>query len=312
MVGDSTDSVWGVMDIFSRTNFPDIRKKAVLQTQSGNLLIIPREGGSMVRFYIEMPHGTIAKDVKLQELHDAARRILHPYSLEIASTFWWSAYAIGQRLADHFSSANRIFLTGDACHTHSPKAGQGMNTSLQDGYNIGWKLAAILKGQAAPSLLETYNLEREKVASDLIKFDREFTKLFSSKHSSTTSAQTFKEYFVKAGRYTAGLTATYGDSAITCAAHSTQSVATNMVVGMRFASAQVVRLCDARAMQLVKAMPSDGRWRVVVFAGDIQDAENAGRLTKVCHTNFAPLDFIDCYVLLLSHFESANGKIHFY
>lgn len=288
MIGDSTDSVWGVMDIFPRTNFPDIRKKAVLQTQAGSLLIIPREGGSMVRFYIEMPHGTIAKDVKLEELHAAAHRILHPYTLEIAETFWWSAYSIGQRLADHFSSSNRVFLTGDACHTHSPKAGQGMNTSLQDGYNIGWKLAAILKGQAAPSLLKTYNLEREKVASDLINFDREFARLFSSKNGATTNGtkssytQTFQDYFVKAGRYTAGLTATYADSAITSAARSTQSLATNIVVGMRFPSAQVVRLSDARAMQLVKAMPSDGRWRVVVFAGDIQEAENAERLQKVC------------------------------
>tara|TARA_R110002060_G_scaffold54401_2_gene65032 strand:+ start:230 stop:463 length:234 start_codon:yes stop_codon:yes gene_type:complete len=67
--------------------------------------------------------------------------------MDFAETVWWSAYAIGQRLADHFSKDNRIFLTGDACHTHSPKAGQGMNVSLQDGFNIGWKLAAVLQGR---------------------------------------------------------------------------------------------------------------------------------------------------------------------
>ena len=127
MIGDSTDSVWGVMDVYPRTNFPDIRRKAALQSLAGSLLIIPREGGSLVRLYIELPSGTTAKDVTLKDLQASARKVFHPYELEIADTFWWSAYSIGQRLADNFSKDNRVFLTGDACHTHSPKAGQGMN-----------------------------------------------------------------------------------------------------------------------------------------------------------------------------------------
>src|SRR6266536_2230318 len=219
MVGDSTDAVWGVMDIYPRTNFPDIRKKVTLHSDAGNILIIPREGGSLVRFYIELPHGTAANDVNLEDLHSTARQIFQQYTLDIADTFWWSAYAIGQRLVDHFSKDNRVFLTGDACHTHSPKAGQGMNVSLQDGYNIGWKLAAVLKGQAGPDLLKTYNIEREKVAADLIDFDRSFMKLFSLKVNNTNDVtpQHFSEQFIKTGRYTAGLTATYDDSPITSA-----------------------------------------------------------------------------------------------
>jgi phenol 2-monooxygenase len=237
----------------------------------------------LVRFYIELPHGTAAKDVKLEDLHNTARRIFQQYTLDIADTFWWSAYSIGQRLVDHFSKDNRVFLTGDACHTHSPKAGQGMNVSLQDGYNIGWKLAAILKGQAGPDLLKTYNTEREKVAADLIDFDRSFMKLFSLKvnYANGATYQQFSEQFIKTGRYTAGLTATYDDSTITCTYRSTQSLATNIVVGMRFPSAQVVRFCDARAMQLVKALPADGRWRIVIFAGDLRDPASASRLENV-------------------------------
>lgn len=281
MVGDSSDVVWGVMDVFPRTNFPDIRKKATLQSNSGSLLIIPREGDSMVRFYIELPSGTAAKDVQLSDLHSTASRIFHPYQIEIAETFWWSAYAIGQRQADFFSKDNRVFLTGDACHTHSPKAGQGMNTSLQDGYNIGWKLAQVLKGQSPPDLLETYVQERQKVAADLIDFDRAFVKAFSSKAAKEDGSTEFKEHFIKAGQYTAGLTAKYGDSQITNAKDSMQSLAANLTVGMRFPSAQVVRFCDAKAMQLVKALPSDGRWRVVIFAGDIKQPESATRLEEL-------------------------------
>jgi phenol 2-monooxygenase len=243
-----------------------------------------------VRCYIELPHGTVAKTVQLEDLHRTAQKIFHPYTLEIADTFWWSAYSIGQRLVDHFHKDNRVFLTGDACHTHSPKAGQGMNVSLQDGYNIGWKLAAVIQGRASPKILETYNLEREKVASDLIDFDRHFTKLFSSKGGANGhTPQYFADQFVKSGRYTAGLTAKYDDSIITAAGRSKQELAKGLTVGMRFPSAQVVRFCDAKAMQLVQALPADGRWRIVIFAGNLHNPGSLERLGKVSPFHFVPM-----------------------
>merc|ERR1712093_764801 len=179
MVGDSTDTIWGVMDIYPRTNYPDIRKKATLRSKFGNLMIIPREGGSLVRFYIQLPAGIVVKAVKLDDLHNKARQIFQPYNMDFAETVWWSAYAIGQRLADHFSKDNRIFLAGDACHTHSPKAGQGMNTSMQDTWNLCWKLGAVATGVAKPELLQTYSDERQVVAQQLINFDKKFSRLFS-------------------------------------------------------------------------------------------------------------------------------------
>jgi phenol 2-monooxygenase len=273
----------GVMDIYPETDFPDIRKKVTIRSKAGNLLIIPREGGSMVRFYLELPHGTVAKNVKLEDLQNTAKGIMSQYSLNIKHTYWWSAYAIGQRLADHFSKDNRVFLTGDSCHTHSPKAGQGMNLSLQDGYNIGWKLAAVLKKQASQDLLKTYNLEREKTAADLIEFDRKFTKLFSSNadKEDKDAAQKFSEYFIMSGRYTAGLTTTYEDSMITNAKGSTNALAEAVTVGMRFPSAQGVRYCDARVMQLARALQSNGRWRILVFACNTLEPKQQDRLIKV-------------------------------
>ena len=67
---------------------------------------------------------------------------------------WWSVYEIGQRLTDKFDDVPeeeiatrlpRVFIAGDACHTHSPKAGQGMNVSMQDAFNLGWKLVSVLR-----------------------------------------------------------------------------------------------------------------------------------------------------------------------
>ncbi|KAK1778754.1 FAD binding domain-containing protein [Copromyces sp. CBS 386.78] len=284
MVGDSTDAVWGVMDVFPLTNFPDIRKKAAINSSLGNLLLIPREGDAMVRFYIELPPGTEAKHVTLEDLQKQAKLIFRPYDMEIADTFWWSAYAIGQRRADYFHKNHRVFLTGDACHTHSPKAGQGMNVSLQDGHNIGWKLGLILNGLGKPkSLLESYVIEREKTATDLIEFDRGFTKLFNTKYRREhgISQEQFAEKFVQAGRYTAGQAIQYDASGVVEIGAKDKELVMNVTVGMRFPSAQVVRFCDARAMQLVNGLPADGQWYLIVFAGDISQKEGKARLEKV-------------------------------
>ncbi|KAM0512347.1 hypothetical protein ACHAPE_008913 [Trichoderma viride] len=282
MVGDSSNAIWGVMDLHARTDFPDIRKKAIIHSRAGNLMIIPREGDSMVRFYIELGDAVV-KDITLADLQERARRIFHPYAVEFKETVWWSAYSIGQRLADSFAKAGRIFLTGDACHTHSPKAGQGMNVSLQDGYNIGWKLASVLRGQSSASILDTYVSERQKTAAQLIDFDRFFTKLFSSSYRQENgiSSQDFKDQFVKAGRYTAGQGVRYEESVFVSPSPTDESLARSVVVGMRFPSAQVVRFCDARPMQLVTALPADSRWHVIVFSGDILQQTVAVKLSKV-------------------------------
>lgn len=287
LVGDGSDSVWGVMDFIPRTDFPDIRKITVIQSKAGSVLNIPREGGCMNRFYMELPEGTLAKEVKLEELQDTTRRIFHPYQIEVAETVWWSAYTVGQRVADKFTESNRVFLTGDACHTHSPKAGQGMNVSLQDGYNLGWKLASFLKGEAKRDILETYTTERQKVAEDLIAWDKDWVKSIASKGKDqggvldANNNVDFSEIWVKARPFTAGVTIRYADSILTRAKTSLWSRAKGLRAGMRFPSARVIRFCDAFEMQFAKAFPSDGRWRVVIFAGDVREIAASRKLIQL-------------------------------
>ncbi len=286
MQGDSSDTNWGVMDVFVNTDFPDIRKKAIIKSQHGSIILIPREGDQLVRFYVELPPSA-TQPLDLEHLTQRVSQVFQPYQMQIVDTAWWSTYSIGQRLADHFHDSMRVFLTGDACHTHSPKAGQGMNVSLQDGYNIGWKLGQVLTGRAPESLLETYILERKDTATKLIEFDRGFAKLVSSSSSSTshedqvatngdqktttTPAERFREQFLAAGRYTAGLATRYPASCIT-RSRAPGSVgfvcdeAKGITIGMRFPCAAVLRLSDGKPMQLSQALPSDGRWHVVVFS----------------------------------------------
>lgn len=84
----------------------------------------------------------------------------------ISSVSWASAFNMHARLANHYN-VGRIFLTGDAAHVHPPAGGQGLNTSVQDAYNLGWKLAAVLNG-ASERLLLTYEEERRPIAAQML------------------------------------------------------------------------------------------------------------------------------------------------
>jgi len=79
---------------------------------------------------------------------------------------WGSVYTMNARLANRYK-VGRILLAGDAAHIHPPTGGQGLNTSMQDAYNLGWKLAAVIKGGPS-SLLETYEAERRPIAEQML------------------------------------------------------------------------------------------------------------------------------------------------
>lgn len=290
--GDSARQLWGVMDVLPRTTFPDIRLKCAIQSaEAGSILIIPREGGYMVRLYIELDalaEGERARDrgVTSDQLVAKAKDILAPFDFDVAEIAWWSAYEIGQRVCDGFDDSDvytgdpRMFIAGDACHTHSPKAGQGMNVSMADAFNLGWKLAAVLRGQSPDTLLATYSEERQAKAKELIDFDRDMARLFSEKPKAPEESAQFQAYFQKHGRYTAGVETQYEPSLLT-GADTDQALAAGLVVGKRFHSAPVVRLGDARPMQLVHAFEADGRWRVVAFAPAGDEGQAGGAVATL-------------------------------
>ena len=300
--GDSANQAWGVMDVLAVTDFPDFRiKSAVQSANEGNLLIIPREGGYLLRLYIELEklhenERVSSLNVTTDHLIAAAQRILHPYTLEVKEVAWWSVYEIGQRLCDKFDDAPepaqdrfpRVFIAGDACHTHSPKAGQGMNVSMQDGFNLGWKLASVLRGQCSPKIFETYSDERQAIAKELIDFDRKWAKMFSAPPKDPLNASSegvdpaeFQKYFVKQARFTAGTETRYAASIIS-AKPTYQHLAQGLTIGMRFHSAPVIRLADARPLHLGHTVKADGRWRLFLFADAEDPAARSSKLRILC------------------------------
>jgi phenol 2-monooxygenase (NADPH) len=292
LVGDATDESWGVMDVLAVTDFPDIRTKCAIYSAAGNVLIIPREGGYLVRFYIELDSAMPDKrSVSVEQLAEAANRILHPYSVDVKDVGWWSVYEIGQRLCEKFDDVPaaemparlpRVFIAGDACHTHSAKAGQGMNVSMADAWNLGWKLVAVLRGTARPELLHTYSEERQAVAKELIDFDREFSRRFRGTASRDgIDPEEFQQYFVAQGRFTAGVATRYAPSTIT-AEPTFQQLAEGFPVGMRLHSAPVVRLADAKPVHLGHVARADGAWRLYVFADRSDPTDASSRARKLC------------------------------
>jgi phenol 2-monooxygenase len=346
--GEPTDFIWGVLgtlthpfstttppslllpltrerntnnaDIIPITNFPDIRQRcAVHSASSGSLMVIPREN-KLVRLYIQLteikPDSSGRADrsqITPATIIEAAQRIIAPYNLTYKYCDWWTAYQIGQRVGTNFDHGNRVFLAGDAVHTHSPKAGQGMNVSMQDAYNLGWKIGLVVKGIAQPSILKTYQSERRRIAKDLIEFDHKFSRLFSGRPAKDlldetgVSMKDFKEAFVKGNLFASGLSVDYGASMLVAkpgdaveqgdgtdvsssyktgvdgkAIIGSQELATDIKMGMRIPSYKVLNQSDARPRQLQCLLKSDGRFRIIIFAGSIHTSIQKSRLEAFC------------------------------
>ena len=278
--GDSANHAWGVMDVLAVTDFPDVRFKSLIQSANdGSIIIIPREGGYLFRLYIELDKLGVGervsdRNITADDLIAKARWILKPHTLDVKEIAWWSVYEIGQRLCDKFDDVPeedagqrlpRVFIAGDACHTHSPKAGQGMNVSMQDGFNLGWKLASVLRKRCAPHLLHTYSAERQ---ADRQGADRLRSRM--GRHARIKQG-------LRCGRdaelFRPGTGATRREprraivpSLLTGEA-TYQHLAEGLTIGMRFHSAPVIRVADAKPVHLGHAVKADGRWRIFAFAG---------------------------------------------
>ncbi|KAF5534402.1 phenol hydroxylase [Fusarium mexicanum] len=312
--GETTDHIWGVCDFVADTNFPDIRKRSAVHSDAGSVMVIPREqiatGEFLTRLYVQVAEevdtsgdtGTDKKSadkkrrgaVTLEYIFEQARQVFAPYEIKIkegTEPDWWAAYQIGQRMAPRFSAktsdgVERVFIVGDACHTHSPKAGQGMNVSMMDSYNLAWKLVHKIHGLTPSStsgtdpILETFSQERVDVARQLIEFDAQFSHMFSGRIGSAdaeTSGLTHEEFlrvFSDGSGFTSGCGLQYKESQLI----RELGVKSNLLrgdpllgaltPGRRLLDVEVKRYADATARHLQDEMPPTGRHYILVFTSN--------------------------------------------
>lgn len=173
-----------------------------------------------------------------------------------------------------------------------------MNVSMQDTYNLGWKLALVLKGFARRELLSTYEEERRALALELIAFDKQYSKLWSSRSAKdnsdegATSVDAFKEAFIKQKLFSSGFAVDYGPyTLVVKESHqisdgskrtSKQHLATNIQLGKRFPNARVVNQSDGRPWEFAKWLKADGRFRIILFAGRVANKDQMQRVSRFC------------------------------
>lgn len=277
-----TGDLWGVVDCLLDTNFPDLRNRCIITSKPGTMMVIPREE-DMTRLYAPMSHlGIPRASITPDDILDAARNCLEPYELHSNHLRWWTTYEVSRGITSAYTYRDRIFLAGDAAHVHSPKAGQGMNISIQDGYNLGWKLASVISGQAEAFLLKTYESERRPIAERLMELDTQFYKLFPRKDDgkSDEAVQAVVDGLDQEHKGLAPITSNYfptmAESIKRAGLPRLKEVspfATGVQIGERLLDSGFVRHSDARPLSILTRLPSDGQWRVLVFGGNVSKAE---------------------------------------
>ncbi|KAJ5368077.1 uncharacterized protein N7496_007837 [Penicillium cataractarum] len=333
--GESLDHIWGVVDLIVDTDFPDIRRRCAIHSLAGSVMVIPREriatGDYLTRLYVQVP-GDVKPDsdqqttdsstaaptadararrsqVTEKTIFDNAAAAFKPYYIRPktdGAVDWWAAYQIGQRVTDKFSvkdskGVSRVFIAGDACHTHSPKAGQGMNVSMMDSYNLAWKLAYCIHGLTPESalaqpdpILDTYHTERHTIAQELIEFDRAFSSMFSGKIGASEDGveglthEEFLEVFSRGNGFTSGCGIEYPEN---MAVDRTLDGEKNPVSGIdylsgilrpgrRLLNVRLIRHADGYRRDLQDDFASTGRFRVLCLtSSDLLDQQGTSYRT---------------------------------
>lgn len=297
-------SVWGVLDGEVDTDFPDIWTKTVIfSEQYGSILIMPRER-DMTRLYIEMrpdapdplvagPAGAAINNPNLVQatiMHRAAQ-ILQPYRIRWRSVEWTGQYRVSQRVAPRFATKlppgpsspaePRVFIAGDAAHTHSPKASQGMNTALHDSWNLAWKLNLAVRGLCKPEvLLGSYEAERQKIARDLVAFDFEHANEMSRGNPAALA-----ENFRKNVRFISGVGVEYGENELNVLLQSESDGflgGGGARPGCTLPPGKVSRYIDANPVDVQLDIPVLGQFRIYMFVPDVVDLRQSVFLGGLC------------------------------
>lgn len=294
------------MDAHADTDFPDFRRRAAIQTEHGNLMIIPNPQNG-IRIYMLIQEEDFeeltaskaaapeqsdviffdAPKTKITSLLDIYRKrlpkIMHPYRMDIKDCEWISQYKVGQTITESFWDGRSAILLGDSCHSHSPKAAQGMNTGIQDAHNLAWKLALILKGFAGPKLLEIYDQERKHISKQLIDFDQTFASLFGTQEK--INSPEFHDTWKNSQGFTSGCGHHYPANMLVQGQETPSFIAADaadpLTPGKRFCPINLIRHIDGWQVNSLDDMPANGNFYEIIFPGNISSEPRRSEFNKV-------------------------------
>jgi 2-polyprenyl-6-methoxyphenol hydroxylase-like FAD-dependent oxidoreductase len=204
----------------------------------------------------------------LNEMQELVRGIADP-TAELYDPVWFNRFRSGHRFAPRFRQG-RAFLAGDAGHVHIPIGGQGMNYGIHDAFNLGWKLAAVAKGEARPELLDTYMTERHPVDEALIRgTDRGFHLLVQPNMALRTGLKVFGSSLLSLSAFQERIRGTLAEINVAYPSSSLSEDhggSSGPVPGDRAPDAQLVRMPQRRTMRLFEVLQVT-RWTLLLFAG---------------------------------------------
>ncbi|KAB8272981.1 FAD binding domain-containing protein [Aspergillus minisclerotigenes] len=287
---DGEEDVGGILDCIAISNFPDIRIQSMIVKDGRGAGFVPREDG-LLRIAAPVPSRSEATP---EAILRSLREILSPYEINITHIDWCGVFGTRRRVSSSPSKHSRVFLVGDALHVHSPRAGIGMNFSIQDAYNLGWKIAHVVKGISPLAILKTYDEERGLTTKQLVAFDKALSDEspvggnFSARGTYQQLRDNLPFSSTTAIEYEAGLLVAKKG----CLIVSKQYLAPGILVGRRLPSQTVERHANGESVDFGKSFPSDGRYRIVVFAGMISQPEQLRRLENLSQVLELPGAFL--------------------
>jgi phenol 2-monooxygenase len=279
--GTSSEDKWVRVDGVIETDLPKPRTYCAIESPThGNVLWAALDHGAT-----RIGFAFTAERQKAYEVFDQEAAVkeaiasVKPFNLTFKQVDWWTIYVVGQRTARHFFHRDCIFLAGDACHTHSSGAAQGMNTGLHDAVNLAWKLTMVIRGQAEPALLQSYETERRPNVEKLINYDKDISRLMSLQlpigwtgDPNTDPNDILGEVMAEAGTFSSGLGIFYEPDQVLniegSLKHSSDFLAA--APGKRGPDVTLQKPATFEATRLHKETPNIGRFYVIVFTGEPQ------------------------------------------
>ncbi|KAI1812968.1 FAD binding domain-containing protein [Poronia punctata] len=274
--GSSSEDRWVRIDGIVKSDMPKPDSYCSIESPThGNVLWVGLDhGATRIGYALTDNRTNPYPEFDEQAAVKEATAAVKPFTLEFERVDWWTIYTVGQRIAKHFSVHNCVFLVGDAAHTHSSGAAQGLNAGIHDAVNLGWKLYLVLRGQVQPKLLRTYEMERRPVIQRLLQYDADISRLMTNRlpenwqgDPSADVNEVLGAIMDEAGSFNSGLGISYppllGNPLV-----STMDVVNPSITlraGMRAPDTTLIPCITNDQVKLLRAMTNEGRFQIIVF-----------------------------------------------
>jgi phenol 2-monooxygenase len=280
--GSSSEDKWVRVDGVIETDLPKPRTYCAIESPThGNVLWAALDhGATRIGYAFTAERQKAYKDFDEAAAVKEAIASVKPFSLSFKQVDWWTIYAVGQRIARSFFVSDCVFLAGDACHTHSSGAAQGMNTGMHDAVNLGWKLSLVLQGLAKADLLQTYEAERLPNVHKLINYDKDISRLMTMQLPESWSGDPDADpneilgiVMAEAATFSSGLGIYYEpDSSLNVVQSSGLST---VQPGQRAPDCALQKPATFEATRLQSQTPNIAKFYIVLFAGDVAVTKEA-------------------------------------